>query len=401
MIKDDVVYATEQAVLGWMISKPDLIEHALERLPPHEFTGPHMLVAEALEGMASIGAEVTATTLMNRLLRNGTLMRVGGGAMIHTLIAATGTGGEFGYLLQALEAEALRRSCAEIGTRLVQMSESAVIDPEEAAQHASESLERLNHVRADVEAIGWPDGESEDVDPEWIIPDLLSVDERVMITGGEGGGKSMLIRQLVASVAVGLHPFGPTKFPPAPAMHVDLENPRDVSDRAYRRIRNGLLAEGMDVPNLLYRLEPRQFDINDTRDVAWLMQAIRKYEPRIIAIGPLKNMTGSEDPNEERTAVRVQAVLNKLRAETRSALVLEGHASYADRETWRPRGSSAWLGWPEYGLGLKPLEKKPVRKAQLVEWRGARTEHRYWPEYVVEGTTWPWVEDPRIEESLR
>lgn len=397
---DEVVYSTEQTLLGWLIQRPNLIGPAFERVPPEQFTGPHAIIAETLEGMNSLGADVTPMTLLMRLQRNGTLARVGGGATIHTLVASCGVNGEFTHLLDSLERNYLRRSARAIGQRLVQMTENLTIEPEEAAQHAREALENLGHVRTEIETIGWPDDTEQEEDPEWVIPMLMSVDERAFITGGEGLGKSMIIRQLVASVAVGMHPFGPYTFEPAPALHVDLENPRDVSNRAYRRIRNGLRSEDVYVPDLLHRLEPRQFDITNPQDVSWLMRAVRQVEPKMIAIGPLKNMTGGEDPNEERTAVRVQSALNRIRAETSAALVLEGHAGYSDRETWRPRGSSAWLGWPEVGLGLKPIEFRPVRKAQLVEWRGARTEHRFWPQYITEGTAWPWVEDPRIEEEL-
>ena len=65
----------------------------------------------------------------------------------------------------------------------------------------------------------------------------------------------------------------------------------------------------------------------------------------------------------------------------------------------RPRGSSALLGWPEFGFGIrKDVSVDANANAfEFVAWRGAR-EQRDWPERLIRGDwslgDWPWVSVP-------
>ena len=390
----------EKVVLGVLLSRPDLVPETLDRIPPTEWSGPHVTIAECLLGMADMGEEIDPQTVMVKLRNAGLLNRIGGGATLISMVQANYAAGEASVYVDALEGESKRRQIRRAGMRIVQRAENVTNEPEEILTAAIDELAEIGHSRTQVETMDWPEGDT-DPEPDWVIPGLLAVDERVMFTGGEGLGKSMLIRQFAAAVAVGHHPFGPQRFEPAVALHVDLENPRSITDGAYRRIRNGLTGEGIDLPaGKLHRLEPRVFHVENGRDVSWLMRAVRALQPRLIAIGPVKNMSGM-DLDKEENAVRLHTVLNMIRAETQAVLIVEGHAGHSSRGEegdWRPRGSSSFLGWPEYGFGMKPVSFQPVRQAELVTWRGARVEGRYWPQYLAAGTTWPWVEDPRAAE---
>lgn len=389
----------EQAVLGAIIARPETAAKVLDRIPPEEWSGPHEAIAAAVQSLIEHDHPVTTFTVLDQLTRVGALVRSGGGAYLMELDQARAAPGEDEYLTDALEQVMIRRHALIVGQRFLQRLENPETSPEEAVHATTEELSRIGSPQAAVETHGWPDGEF-DPEPDWVIPGLLAADERVMLTGGEGLGKSMLIRQLVAAVAIGKHPFTFTEFEPAAALHIDLENPRSVSDASYRLIRNGLRFARVDLPGAtLHRVEPRLFDVENPRDVSWLLRLVRVVQPRIIAIGPVKNMS-SQDLNEERNAVKVHTVLNRVRAEACAALIVEGHAGHSSRGLdgdWRPRGSSSFLGWPEIGLGMKPVPDSAIRSARLVSWRGARTMGRGWPEHLVAGSPWPWVEDPRLE----
>jgi replicative DNA helicase len=356
-------------------------------------------IAAAIQALTERDAPVTSMTVLEQLRAVGALVRSGGGAYLLELDTLRASTGEDEYLTDVLEVAMIRRQATVIGNRFLQRLSNPETSPEEAVHATTDELTKIGSPQAEIETHGWPDGEF-DPEPDWVIPGLLAADERVMLTGGEGLGKSMLIRQLVASVAIGRDPFSFNAFDPAPALHVDLENPRSVSDAAYRHIRNGLRFAKIELPGgTLHRIEPRLFDVEDPRDVSWLLRVVRKLRPRLIAIGPVKNMS-SQDLNEERNAVKVHTVLNRVRAESSAALVVEGHAGHSSRGVdgdWRPRGSSSFLGWPEIGLGMKPVPDTAIRSAKLVSWRGARTMGRDWPEHLVAGSPWPWVEDPRLE----
>ena len=75
----------------------------------------------------------------------------------------------------------------------------------------------------------------------------------------------------------------------------------------------------------------------------------------------------------------------------------EAHAGHAttkggDRDL-RPRGSSALMGWPEFGFGLA-LDPDEPDLAHLVRWRGDR-DQRDWPISLRRGGEWPWTDERR------
>jgi hypothetical protein len=47
---------------------------------------------------------------------------------------------------------------------------------------------------------------NEDIPFDWIVPGLLAKGERMVLTAGEGLGKSTLLRQFAVCAAAGLHP---------------------------------------------------------------------------------------------------------------------------------------------------------------------------------------------------
>jgi replicative DNA helicase len=86
-------------------------------------------------------------------------------------------------------------------------------------------------------------------------------------------------------------------------------------------------------------------------------------------------------------------VFDEIRTEHDCALWIEAHAPHGDkgdRAGWRPRGSTLWEGWPEFGIGMKPIDDQTV---ELVRWRGDRDRNRecLWPKQLTEGRSWPWT----------
>ncbi|MGH8882567.1 MAG: AAA family ATPase, partial [Stackebrandtia sp.] len=69
---------------------------------------------------------------------------------------------------------------------------------------------------------------------EWVVPGLLERGDRLILTGFEGLGKSMLIRQMATMMAAGLDPFKWTEMPPVRVLLIDLENSKRQSRRRFR-----------------------------------------------------------------------------------------------------------------------------------------------------------------------
>jgi replicative DNA helicase len=140
-------------------------------------------------------------------------------------------------------------------------------------------------------------------------------------------------------------------------------------------------------------------DLALDRDMSWLLRQVTTVKPDVVMIGPLCNLA-PRALNSDDDAAPVIAAMNMIRARG-ACLILEAHAGHAlgpgGRRDMRPRGSSAFLGWPEFGYGLRWTEDPQgavKRTVDMVSWRGDRDE-RPWPEMLTAGGVWPWkIYDP-------
>lgn len=241
-------------------------------------------------------------------------------------------------------------------------------------------------------------------DLEWVIPGLLASGERLVLTGVEGFGKSICMRQIGVAAAAGLDPFGLTDTPPKRVLLVDCENPaRIMIDKlgdllAVVRQRHKSTSERMWIERF-----PQGLDLADPKDRLKLHHLCQLIRPELLLIGPAyKLYVGGSNAREEDLARQVTSVLDGLREEFGFALILEHHSPHGhggEARSVRPIGSSLWLRWPEFGLGLRPQEgtKPPDRMADLIPWRGARDE-RPWPKNLQAGGPGhlPWVDPVRL-----
>lgn len=230
---------------------------------------------------------------------------------------------------------------------------------------------------------------------DWLVPGLLERQDRVLITGEEGGGKSTLLRQLAVQLASGIHPFGGALFDPLRVLLLDVENsPRQIT----REIRPlAVKASEQYVPGQLHVLVRTEgLDLTHYADAAWLLAEIEHVRPDIIIGGPVYKIAGG-DPNSEETARAVAQRLDRIRADYGCALILETHSPHASngaKRPIRPYGASLWLRWPEFGLFLDGLGDGDLR-----DWRGPRDE-RDWPFRLQRGGGWPWTVVTRDRDRL-
>jgi hypothetical protein len=227
---------------------------------------------------------------------------------------------------------------------------------------------------------------------DWCVPGLLERGERLMITGGEGSGKTTWCRQLAITVAAGLHPFTLGTSEPKKVLYVDCENPRTQTRRELRPLAKAAEWAGHPVPRGGLRLiVPGQgLDLTSPEDAAWLIERVTAHRPDVLLIGPLYQLHDS-DPNEERPARTVAKAIDQARAVTNCAVVIEahaGHGSSLQRRDLRPTGTSFWKRWVSYGYGLAPVDDNP-RSMWFQPWRGDR-DVRQWPDRLDRGNPWPW-----------
>lgn len=239
-----------------------------------------------------------------------------------------------------------------------------------------------------------------EVSYDWLVPGLIERRDRLMLTGAEGYGKSTFMRQLCVGIALGRHPFAQAAMDPARVLVVDAEN----SDKQWSRNLAGWASNmanqlgGKGSPDNLAIVNSPRLDLRRDSHLSDLHSYVDEFQPDVVCVGPLYRVAGPAGVNDDKDASPILAALDTLR-DRGLALLIEAHAGHAqnkagDRDL-RPRGSSALMGWPEFGIGLRPV-KDVFWQTELVRWRGDR-DARQWPTVLRRGGPgrWPFVPSQR------
>lgn len=341
---------------------------------------------------------ITMTATLRKL---GTLDRMGGAVALHQLHDAVPTVAHALTYAEIVREEAQWRALAAASTRTMTAVQRREGSASDAAERAVQEVRGVRDRQAANDA-PTPDlldflEEADDV-PEWVIPGVLARWDRLMITAGEGGGKSLLLRQMLVRAAAGLHPWKAAKIEPVRVLLVDAENAKPQIRPWLRQMKNAAAEEGSPMRRGQFHLEvrPDGLDLTSAADRAWLARVVERVKPDLISIGPLYKLTTNGASDEEAARPLMSALEMVRTASNGAAMVLEAHSPHqaADRKRrdLRPIGSSLWLRWPEFGFGLSPaadVGAAEIRLMDWVPWRGPRSE-RPWPNQFCEGVSWPW-----------
>jgi replicative DNA helicase len=266
----------------------------------------------------------------------------------------------------------------------------------------------------------------------WTVPGLIRRQDRIILSGPAGVGKTQLLQQIAVLLATGLHPFTIQPIMPVQVLLVDVETPAGrlrqqlqiISDScrpgpglalaappaqavapADLQIRTGPVSAWPEPAGLLSpsRLVPDgmggQLEVLSWPEGADLLrpgsdqrqqlaQTIEQHHPAIVILGPVYRLCRGDFADEETTRQLVE-LLNSWRTGHNCALVLEAHNGRPGRE--RPYGSSLWLRWPEMVLSLRPVDTGQDGPAvcDLVRPRAARQSAAGWPSRLYrQGQLW-------------
>lgn len=375
----------------------DAIAKALRTIISNGAPPDPVVVSRAI--MAEYGTQARGQEILARLADIVTFGTIGESAPFHVERLAT--------------LHTSRKLSLALGGIVERLSYAAVHDDPAVAQRAfTEARQALDeaekgNVVTDAEVMSAQDYMEMTYEPhDWLVPDLLERTDRLILTGFEGTGKSMLLMQFACTIGAGLHPFTGDPLPSRPyrALIVDCEN-------SAQQIRRRLLNVTPLVDNLraMHELEPVSWDdavkivgrpdgisLTDPAEYARLDHQIDRVQPDLVVIGPLYKMS-KLDYRDEQAAKEVCDTLDALRVRHQFALITEAHTGHGDASgarSSRPLGSSLFLRWPEFGLGLVPAEghegDEHPNVVNVKRWRGAR-EERNWPFMLQHGAELPWV----------
>ncbi|MFI1840327.1 AAA family ATPase [Streptomyces olivaceoviridis] len=400
------VLEASEAVLGTLLHTDagvrDLVPDLVSALEPADFREPrHGELWDLLSSRWAAALSCDPITVSAVLRERGDLERLGGLVWLHQLHDAVPTVAHALEYAEIVREDAQWRALEAAGVRTVTAAGRRQGTAAEAAESAVELVRAVRDRQAHLDA---PPRDlldflqEADDEPEWVIPGVLARWDRLMITAGEGGGKSLLLRQILMRAAAGLHPWKKARIEPVRVLLVDAEN-ADAQVRPWlRRMAQAAAEEGAPVQRGRFHLEvrPEGLDLSQAADRAWLARTVERVRPDLISIGPLYKLTTSGKSDEEAARPLMSALEMIRSASGGAAMVLEAHSPHAapgvKRRDLRPIGSSLWLRWPEYGFGLAPADSAFADETRLMDWvpwRGPRSV-RDWPAQFCQGVTWPW-----------
>lgn len=406
--------AAEQAFIGGLLSSgPRLREH-LRMVAPGDYYRPaHTTLHQAFTAMADAGQPVDPLTAAAWLQQSGDLPRVGGAAYLHTCVEALAVLANMPTYARRISRLALRRALIGAGRTITGWGMQPQGDPEELAERAvtlTRDVRDAGRAAEDTPVLDMHDFLAVEDTYDWIVSGLLERLDRLMLTGAEGGGKSVMLRQLAVTIAAGVHPFthNPTVNGPKRVLVLDCENSAQQSRRQYRKLMN--IAERVHRPvrrgQLHIDVRPEGVDLTTAEGRSWLMRRVETVMPDVLVIGPVYQLHAG-DPNSEEQARKVTVALTEARLTANCALIMEHHAAKANGlgvRSLAPVGSSLWMRWPEFGFGLRAVEDEKtaaeMRGRRLIPWRGLRDDREF-PPFLCQGDTghWPWKTYQPIDEN--
>lgn len=389
--KPDAAVMFEQGVIGGALGSPRIITKLEREVSAGDFHDMRLgQLFDRLVGLHVAGAHIDYLSVWDKLdsweIRGIELAELAGWANTTADSAV--------YYATRVREASVKRLLAEVGARLQQGGVEAGV----AMARASEDLRRIRDMSVGGMSVRWLrevlDVPEEEDAYDWVIPGLLERMDRMMLSAGEGVGKSTFLRQIAILAAAGIHPFEFTPIPPVNVLVIDAEN----SERQWRRAARSLTERS----EMFGSRDPREhlalhcvpvMDITNPNDLGRIHRWIDEAKPDLLLMGPLYRMTGGSLNKEEEAKPALNA-LDSIR-ERDVAMLIEVHAGLdkdgSGERGLRPRGSSTLLGWPEFGLGIRrdKAREGATPTFSLVRWRGDR-DRREWPRRLTYGQQWPW-----------
>jgi hypothetical protein len=398
---------TENALLGSMLSSPDTTAPFLLSVPTEAYWQPRaQVLAAIMRDMLIKRIPIDPVTVLAEIEDAGLISRIDG-TWLHMLYSGLHTSIHAQQYAERVCELYGRRRLAEEMERQMQF-----LDAEWETGDPTPMADVIGRLRATLDELVAYATLNVDYQPptltdllngvdewDWLVPGLLERTDRLIITGEEGLGKTEFLTQVTACIAASIHPFmgeaigdGNEEFR---VTVLDCENSESQARRRWRRILRVVNStrDALGLPpiawdkRLYIDFRPEGLDLLKGSDAAWLERFVNNTAPDLLMVGPLYKLHKGADLNDERQASALLSVLDGIRTRHHCAMMLEAHAGQGKSQDgdrfMRPRGSAVFMGWPEFGIGLR-RNKDNREDADVIAWRGHR-EERDWPAGLVRG----------------
>ena len=389
----------EESLLGAMLLNPGAIAAASECGPADFYRPSHGHVFGAIVALYRRGEPADPVTVADELRRTGLLETIGGPSALTSLQVAApsskpANAAGYARIIQAhAESRGLQQQAHEILDAIAHGKEPEAV--REALLAGVADSRRTAGTRVATRTI---DEIAENATLErrpWVVPDLFKERWRTIITAREGGSKSVVLRQLASCAAQGVHPWTFARFQPAVSLVIDLENEdeaiAETGSQLARQLRS-VCGDRYVADRLQFLTLPEGIDIRSRYGRSTIEGVIGDLRPQLVCMGPVYKMSSRKAGEDyEHEAKEVQSILDDWRVRFNFALVLETHSPQGPNDQQRelrPYGSTYWRRWPEFGIGLKPIEGTP--DLAVTYFRGSRMKVS-WPQRLARSNGWPFT----------
>jgi replicative DNA helicase len=394
----------ERWCLGGCMRSRGALNEVAELLVPDDFLRPaHGMIYEAMIVLFAQGIPVDPVTLNAELHRRNQVGVTGGpmylAGMYGDAVAVTAPAAV--AHAEVVRECAARRHVGEIGSRLVQGARERHTDLAELVTGAQADVGRAvataaaarSHLSQVMTVDRFFALDTTRLGP--VIPGLLDHQDRVLVCGYEGDGKTTLAYQVAVAAAAGVHPFAWSAIPPVRVMIMDFENPTHLMQRKLQRLVDVAARSPRWTPENLYLASmPGGTDVTKPADVMRLADMIRLAQPDLIIAGPIYKMFLDRGQGAEELHSQVTGFWDMIRERYGPAMWLETHppgSAAGGARLLRPAGSAIYMRWPEFGFGLARGKRGTLK---IQRFRGDREEGRPWPVSITRNGTpggWPWA----------
>lgn len=313
---------------------------------------------------------------------------------VASVMAAGFVGGSVGYYAGRLREESVRRHAVAALTRGLDQLKSR--EPYEVIESVIGALKTVPSP-ATTNDDAWTIDDLMGLEVEhraYTIPNMLRRNERLVLTGSEGGGKSVFIYQVLTGAAFGVDTFTLERCEPQRVLFLDVENNEFQARSNLDKIVPTLREIAPDARPEWRSLKRRVVNLMATQDRADVIRRIVHYAPDVLYMGTAYKLTDITD-DSHRSVRAIQSVVDRIREELDCSVIVEHHAGHGmnnDRNNMRPEGSSYWLRWPDFGYGMKPVPNNSGRRLmKLQAWRGDRATDRTFPAGMRQSDVMPWA----------
>ncbi|HET6870821.1 MAG TPA: AAA family ATPase [Solirubrobacteraceae bacterium] len=380
----------ERAVLAAMIDSNLARQEARRHITGADFWEPvHERIWEAMARLDKHEKPVDPVTLLAVVKSDHSVVEI-----LPEIITTPALPDSVGDHAEIVRGWAIRRRIQDEATRVHQQALNPDLNPVGFAAKVANTFAGIRDSGVDDELSARMLSEllaETDDEPDWLIPGFLERRDRLMLTGEEGLGKSHLLRQFALMGAAGLDPWDAAVHNrPIKAAIIDCENTWSQVRRKLRPAADFAARYGEDPRDRVMVECSSRMDITRDKDLARIHHMLDAQNPDLVVIGPLYRLVPRALQTDD-DAAPVLAALDTIR-DRGIALLIEAHAGHAvgkgGTRDMRPRGSSALLGWPEFGMGMRGIGTEGY--CDLIPWRGNR-EERDWPKRLRRGDGYRWL----------